>query len=83
MFWPSNATGRRYINLAETPGSSTGMYNWLRDSVAAVNGGITTNRIVTPIRLNNTTRLFLNGVQTSGSALTPTVRWCAVRIDSV
>lgn len=81
--WTSNATGRRYINIADAPGASTGLYNWLRDSNNAVNGSVTTNRIVAPIRLEGTTRLFINGLQNSGSALTASTRWCAVRIDSV
>lgn len=81
--WASNATGRRYINIADSPTASSPMYRWLCDSVSAVSGGITTNKIVVPISVSNQTRLFLNALQNSGSALNAQTRWCAVRINSV
>lgn len=79
--WSSNATGRRYINLADTPTTQTGTCGWLRDSQNAVNGGITTNRIVAPFTTNGTKKLYLNCIQNSGSTLTAQIRWCAVSID--
>lgn len=78
--WSSNANGRRYINISDTSGSSTGIYAWLRDSVGAVNGGITTNRIVVPFSTTDGQRLFVNGLQNSGSSLTASTRWCAVSL---
>lgn len=79
--WSSNANGRRYINISDQGGSATGIYAWLRDSVGAVNGGITTNRIVVPFSTTTAQRLFVNGLQNSGSSLTASTRWCAVSLE--
>ena len=78
--WSSNSTGRRYINVSDTPDSSTGLYAWLRDSAGAVNGGITTNRIVVPLSTDGG-RFFVNALQNSGSTLTASTRWCAVSLE--
>lgn len=79
--WSSNANGRRYINISDQGGSATGIYAWLRDSVGAVNGGITTNRIVVPYSTTTSRRLYVNGLQNSGSSLTASTRWCAVSLE--
>lgn len=77
VYWPSNATGFRYITYGT---SATGDGSaWINtDSRAAVSGKVTINRVV---RVENGGwTIYFNAQQNSGSALTATYRIEIVRL---
>lgn len=77
VYWPTNATGFRYITIGD---SATGDGSaWINtDSRAAVNGKVTINRVEKAEAGNKI--FYFNVQQNSGSALTATYRIQIVRL---
>ena len=78
--WAANATGRRYINISDTVGATTGLYRWLSDSQQATAQGIVTNRIIATLNITSNTDLYINALQNSGSSLNTITRYNFVKI---
>lgn len=76
----SNSTGRRYVCISD---SNTGgaINNTLRAYAAAVNGGITSTRIVALMRPSADTTYYIRGYQNSGSSLTVSNRLTAIKLN--
>ena len=80
--FPSNATGRRVITIADTS-ASAGAITAIT-SVPAVNGYATYMHATYFWVSNGTSSVYFNGYQNSGSTLSVTLRYTAYRVgDSV
>lgn len=79
--WSSNSSGRRFVSIVETNSTSANPYSdWSQANVAGVNGSYTWCRIITFLHLNAQKTFYIRGWQNSGSSLTASPRWGAIRI---